>query len=363
MSYQKYSYADLKKLCEEVFNRFGYSEKDSAGITDVLLTSDLFGIESHGIQRLALYCKGIRAGRIDVKGKLQIVKETPVSALIDGNREIGQIVGMESMRLAIRKAGQSGIGMTVVRNSNHFGIAGYYARMAQLEGMIGIAMTNTRAAVVPTNGREMMLGTNPIAISMPAEPVPFLLDMATSTVTMGKMEVYNKNSQPLPEGWALGKDGTATRNAGQVIGQAKSGGFGGLLPLGGAAELFGGHKGYGLALAVEMFTSILSGGNTCYRIRQEGDINTVSHTFMAVDYGMFGDKKEIEGRMSDFLQKLRDSAKADGCARIYTHGEKESEAYMDRMKNGIPVNDSTLKEIRGICESLGMNLSDYITAV
>lgn len=360
MSYKKYKYEKLKKLCNDVFQKFGYTEEQSDNITDVLLLADLFGIESHGIQRLVLYYSGIRSGNIKVDSEMKIVKETPVSVLVDGNGGMGQLISKKSMNIAIEKAKKTGIGIAIVKNSNHFGIAGYYARMAEKEGLLGISMTNTRAIVLPTYGKQQILGTNPIAISMPAKPMPFLLDMATSVITRGKIEVYNKNKEKLHSGWAMDSDGKVTDDAYKVLEAGSNGITGGILPLGGDSEVFGGHKGYGLALAVEMFTSIISGGLTSDKVRGNNNTNGVCHAFMAIDYGMFDDKSEIENRMSNYLQKLRDSEKAYGASRIYTHGEKEIEAYKDRMENGIPMNDNTMKEIEEICKYLHIDLRKYL---
>ncbi|MDD3223755.1 MAG: Ldh family oxidoreductase [Clostridium sp.] len=362
MTYSKVKYENLKKLSELVFKKFGFSKEDSETITEILLLADLYGIESHGIQRLSKYYNEIKNGLIDVNANIKIVKETPLSATIDGKAAMGQLIGKKAMNLAIKKAKTSGIGMVVVRNSNHYGIAGYYAKMAEKEGLLGISMTNTPAIIVPTFGKEAMLGTNPIAISMPAKPYPFLLDMATSVATRGKIEVYNKRKEPLPLGFALNAEGEDTSNPEDILYNIPRKLGGGLVPLGGSKELTGGHKGYGLALAVEMFTAILSGGFTADKVNFNGGKggSGTCHYFFAVDYGMFGDKEEIEKNLSEYLNKIRESKKAKGATRIYTHGEKEVEAYNDKMKNGIPMNDSTLKEIRDICDYFSINFSDYI---
>ncbi|WP_249175220.1 Ldh family oxidoreductase, partial [Clostridium tyrobutyricum] len=172
MTYTKVKYEELKKMCDLVFEKFGFHLEDSETITDVLLLSDLFGIESHGIQRLVKYYTEIKSGLINVKSEPKIVKETPVSVTLDGQAGMGQLIAKKAMNMAIEKAKTSGIGMVTVRNSNHYGIAGYYARMAEQKGLMGISMTNSPAVIVPTFGKEAMLGTNPIAIAMPAEPYP-----------------------------------------------------------------------------------------------------------------------------------------------------------------------------------------------
>lgn len=362
MTYTKVEYKGLKRMCNLVFEKFGFSIEDSDTITDVLLLSDLFGIESHGIQRLVKYYKEIKQGLIKVNSKPKVIKETSVSAILDGQAGMGQLISKKAMNMAIQKAKSSGIGMITVRNSNHFGIAGYYARMAQKEGLLGISMTNSPAVIVPTFGKEAMLGTNPIAISMPAKPYPFLMDMATSVVTRGKVEVYHKRKEDLPDGWALGSDGRETKDPEDILYNVPRHLGGGLLPLGGSEELTGGHKGYGFALAVELFTAILSGGFTGNYVHLDGDNGSgTCHYFCAVNYGIFGNKKSIEDNFSKYLGELRNSAKAKGAVRIYTHGEKEVESYNDKIKNGIPMNDSTLEEIYNICKYFNIQPQNYIT--
>ncbi|MBA5850795.1 Ldh family oxidoreductase [Clostridium sp. cel8] len=361
MSYTRVKYDGLKKMCDLVFEKFGFSSEDSKTITDVLLLSDLFGIESHGIQRLVKYYSEIKKGLILVDSKPKIVKETPVSVTLDGQAGMGQLIGREAMNMAIKKAKTVGIGMVTVRNSNHYGIAGYYARMAEKQGLIGISMTNSPAVIVPTFGKEAMLGTNPIAISIPAEPYPFLMDMATSVVTRGKVEVYNKRGEPLPEGWALNADGQDTTDPQDILYNVPRHLGGGIVPLGGSKELTGGHKGYGFALAVEIFTAILSGGLTGNYVHLDGKNGSgTCHYFCAIDHSIFGDKKSIEKGLSKYLNELRNSKKAKDAVRIYTHGEKEVEAYNDKMKNGIPMNDNTLNEIYDICKYFDINPKDYI---
>ena len=197
--YKRIQYDALNRMVNEVFIRSGYSPEDAAVIADVLLAADLAGIESHGVQRLVLYQYGISIGRIKVDAKPSVVKETPLSIVIDADAGMGQVVSHNAMKKAIEKAKTLGMGVALVRNSNHYGIAGYYSMMAAKEGLLGVSMTNTQALVVPTFGRQPLLGTNPIAVTMPASPAPFHLDMSTSVVTGGKMEVYAKNRNPCPK--------------------------------------------------------------------------------------------------------------------------------------------------------------------
>ncbi len=358
MSYVHWPYDTLLKFCHDVFGKFGFNTEESAIITDVLLLSDLYGIESHGMQRMVRYYMGIKKGIIDVRAKPEIVFETPLSAVIDGHGGMGQLIGHEAMKLAVEKAKTSGVGIVTVRNSNHYGIAGYYARMACDEGLIGFSFTNSEAIMVPTHGRMAMLGSNPIACSMPAEPYPFFFDASTTVVTRGKLEIYNKAGKPLPEGWALDKDGHPSTDAPEVLKNIVGKSGGGIMPLGGSDEISGSHKGYGYGMLCEIFTSILSLGVTSNHTMQ-GTKSGICHGFAAVDPPLFGDPSEIKDHLSKFLQELRDSPKAEGEERIYTHGEKEIAAKASMMKNGIPVNENTMLEILDICEYLAVDFSLY----
>ena len=362
MSYLTYGYEVLKKFCNDAFVNFGFTESEAGIITDVLLLSDLYGIESHGMQRLARYHKGIEKGLIHPEAKAEIVFETPVSAVIEGHDGMGQLIGHFAMEKAIEKAKTSGIAVVTVRNSNHYGIAGYYAKMACDEGLIGFSSTNSEAIMVPTFAKKAMLGSNPIAMAMPAKPYPFFFDSSTTVVTRGKLEMYNKMNKPLPEGWALDKDGKPSTDAGDVLGNIVAKRGGGIMPLGGSTEKLGSHKGYGYGMVAEIFTSILSLGLTSNHTHTGGKGGTC-HGFAAINPAIFGDPAEIEKHFSVFLEELRNAPKADGCDRIYTHGEKEVFAYEDRMKNGIAVNINTVKEMHDMSTYLGMNFGSYFGKV
>lgn len=358
MGSQYWSYETLKRLCLDAFEKFGFSGKEAAIITDVLLTSDLYGIESHGMQRMARYHKSIERGMISVKAVPEVVFETPVSAVIDGHDGMGQLIAWRAMTMAIEKARKSGVGMVTVRNSNHYGIAGYYARMACGEGMLGMSCTNSAAIMVPTYGRKAMLGSNPIAVAMPARPCDFFFDASTTVVTRGKLEVYNKLGKPLPDVWAVDKEGRPSPDANDVLAciTAKSGG--GIMPLGGSAEQTGSHKGYGYALLCELLTAGFSLGATSNHT-MEDNRGKICHFFLAMDPALFGDAGAIKAHLSGYLQELRESPRAEGQARIYTHGEKEAAAVEKRMNEGIPVNDNTMVEVWDMCQYLGMDFSSY----
>lgn len=358
MGYVKFGYDLLFSFCMDVFQKFGFSKGEAKTITDVLLLSDLYGIESHGMQRMVRYHKGIERGLIHIDAEPEIVFETPVSAVIDGHDGMGQLIGEMAMDTAIKKAKETGMAIVTVRNSNHYGIAGYYAKKACAEGLIGFSVTNSEAIMAPTFGRLAMIGSNPIACAMPAEPYDFLFDASTTVVTRGKLEIYNKSGESLPEGWALDKDGNASTDAPDVLQNIVAKNGGGIMPVGGNTETLGGHKGYGFGMLAEIFSSILSLGGTS-NFCMQGTKGGICHGFAAINPVVFGDADAIKRHFSDYLEELRQSPKAEGQPRIYTHGEKEVEATADRLKNGIPVNDNTMVELMELCDYLAIDFSNY----
>ena len=358
MAYQYWSYDTLHRLCMDAFQKFGFTEKEADIIQDVLLTADLFGIESHGMQRMVRYHKCIENGMIKIDAKPEIVFETPVSAVIDAHEGMGQLVSHFAMEKAIEKAKTTGVGIVSVRNSNHYGIAGYYAKMACKEGLMGFSCTNSEAIMVPTFARKAMLGSNPIACAFPADPYDFFFDASTTVVTRGKLEIYNKLEKPLPDGWALDKNGHPSSNAPDVLANINKKAGGGIMPLGGSTETLGSHKGYGYGMLCEIFSSILSQGSTS-NYCMTGGKGQICHGFMAINPACFGNPEDIKKHFSTFLQELRDAPKAEGQEKIYTHGEKEVAAVADRKANGIPVNDNTMVEVLDMCKYLNMDFGSY----
>ena len=358
MAYINYSRDLLDKFCMDAFQKFGFTFDEARIITDVLIMSDDFGIESHGMQRLVRYHKGIESGLIKIDAKPEVVFETPISAVIDGHSGMGQLLGHQAMQIAIEKAKTAGVGIVSVRNSNHYGIAGYYARLAMDQGLIGFSCTNSEAIMVPTFGKKAMLGSNPIAVSAPADPYPFFFDASTTVVTRGKLEMYNKMDKPIPTGWAVNKLGESSNSANEVLGNIKAHEGGGIVPLGGDTEQLGGHKGYGYGMLCELFASILSQGYTSAHTMQNG-FSGICHGFMAINPAFFGNPEDIKKHFSTYLTELRESPKANGAERIYTHGEKEMEAIKKVQKEGIPVNVNTVKEMVDMAKYLGMNVEEY----
>jgi LDH2 family malate/lactate/ureidoglycolate dehydrogenase len=354
MEYIQIETEKARRFCRALFESYGFTPSESGTITDILLRADLCGVESHGVQRLIRYHNEIGSGMVDVRAKPEVVRQTTISAVIDARKAMGQLTGVAAMKLAIKKAKTSGCGMVTVRNSNHYGVAGYYSLMAAEEGFLGVSMTNSEAIGVPTFGKQAMLGTNPIALALPAEPTAFSFDAATTVVPRGKLEVYDKNGESLPEQWALDREGRPLTNAAQALDSIIHKLGGGIAPLGGPGELSGGHKGYGLGIIVEIFTAILSGGLSSNYVNVTPGLNGICHCLMAVDIGIFGDREAIKERMSVFLRELRESGKAGGHTRIYTHGEKEAEMMAGRAGGRIPVNPKTLEEMRVIAGEQGV---------
>jgi LDH2 family malate/lactate/ureidoglycolate dehydrogenase len=344
-------------FCNELFKAYGFSADDSKIITDVLVRADLYGIESHGVHRLVRYNEEIVSGQVNVHAKPETVHESPISAVIEANKAMGQVTSVNAMKLAIEKARTSGCAMVTVRNSNHYGIASFYTEMASAEDLIGVSMTNTEAICVPTFGSQAMTGTNAMALTMPADPFTFSFDASTTVVPRGKLEVFRKNGQPLPENWALDASGKPCTDAAVVIDNIINKAGGGIAPLGGLGVLHGGHKGYGLSVIVDLFSAVISGGLTSNYVNRKPDHTGICHYFMAIDYGIFGDKKTIRANMSKFLQEIRDSRKAEGQTRIYTHGEMEAELMAKRINGQIPINEKTLEEMKALATKLGVDFS------
>ncbi len=350
----------LKDFCMQVFQKMDIPEEDARITADVLVTADLRGIDSHGVARLRRYVNGLRSGMMIARPHVQVVTEAPATALIDAGAGLGQPVSHRAMEKAIEKALDVGAGFVTVRNSNHYGIAGYYAMMALEHDCIGISMTNAAVLVVPTFGRDAMLGTNPIAVAAPAGAEwPFVLDMATSTVPRGKLEVYHRLEKPLPLGWATDETGTPTTESGQVLENFKQRAGGGLLPLGGAGELLRGYKGYGLALWVDVFCAILSGAayaNMVYPKDDQGHPlpSAIGHFFGAWRVDGFRPVEEFKTAMDDLQHRLKNAPKAEGATRVYIHGEKEYEEAERRSREGIPLNPKVAADLRAIGEEVGV---------
>jgi L-2-hydroxycarboxylate dehydrogenase (NAD+) len=341
----------------------GIPREDAKIISDVLIQADKFGIDSHGVNRLkSIYLDRIKAGILNPVTKYTIVKEGLTTAVIDGHDGMGHVIAYNAMNLAIEKAGKYGMGMVVVRNSSHFGIAGYYAMMAIRENMIGIAGTNARPSIAPTFSVENMLGTNPLTFGMPSdEPFPFLLDCATSITQRGKIELYAREGKELPKGWVIDKNGESKTNSREVMDDLIAG-RAALIPLGGIEEETAGYKGYGYATVVEILSSALQQGTFMKMILGVKDGKKIpyslGHFFIAVDISAFTDPDDFKKTTGDILRELRGSERMPGHNRIYTAGEKEYYIWLERQNKGVPFNEQLLEEFHGLCKEY--NLEEYL---
>ena len=345
----------LRQFCQQVLTKLGVPPEDARVTTDVLVVADLRGIDSHGVARLGRYVSGLKEGNMKPKDESRVLKETKATALLDGGQSLGQVVGKKGMDLAIRKAKDTSVGVVAVRNSNHYGIAGYYSLMALEHNLIGVSMTNAAPLVVPTFGRTSILGTNPVSLTAPAmKEKAFVLDMATSTVPRGKVEVYNRLGTPMPHGWAVDETGKSSTDPGRVLNALANRLGGGLLPLGGEGEDLGGHKGYGLALMVDVLCGVLSGAATGLRVYEDEKRPDVGHFFMALDPTAFRPLDEFRRDMDRLVRELKDSPKAHGQDRIYVHGEKSYARMEKYRKEGIPLGPKVVDGLKKIGTELGV---------
>ncbi|UCC20145.1 MAG: Ldh family oxidoreductase [Promethearchaeota archaeon] len=348
----------LKDFIKHVFINLEVPEGHAEIIADVLITSDLRGIDSHGIQRCKMYYDRIREGIYNPKTNITIIKDHLTTAVLDGNNGMGHVIAYLAMRLAIEKAKKYGLGAVAVRNSSHFGIAGYYSLMAINEGMIGFVTTNTRPAVPPTFGIEPMLGTNPLTYGAPTdEDFPFLIDCATSIIQRGKVEVYNRLHKQLPKGLIVSNNGNSKTDPDIILNKLLNRSAA-LLPLGGEGEDTSGHKGYGYATFSEILSSALQDGTylkDTAGITENGQKRLkVGHFFLVINIQNFIPLERFKEITGNIMRGLRTSKKAPGKDNIYTAGEKEYYNEMDRRKIGIPLNKSIQKDIKIMQKELGL---------
>jgi L-2-hydroxycarboxylate dehydrogenase (NAD+) len=342
---------DLKDFVVRYFTKLGIPEPDARIAAEILISADLRGVDSHGIIRLSTYYGSrLRKGLIDPRPKIQVLAETPATLRLDGGTGLGQVVGHQAMTRCIAKAKEVGTALVTVRNSNHYGIAGYYAMMALEEGMIGISYTNAQPLVAPTYGRTAVLGTNPIAVAVPAgKERPYVLDMATSIVPIGRITVYQKARKPIPEGWGVDKDGRVTTDPNEVLNG------GALMPLGGI-DTMRGYKGYGLAMLVEIFTGVLSGAATASMVGHPGaDLPAdVGHFFQAIRVDAIRPEAEFKEHMDALIHELKNAPKAAGQERIYIPGEKEYELAERYSRSGVPLMVEVVEMIKKAGDEVGV---------
>ena len=349
----------ITSFVTDAFEKLGVPRDEAEICADVLLESDKRGIESHGVNRFKpIYIDRINIGIQNPVTNYEIIKETPTTAVVDGHDGMGQVIGYKSMKMAIEKAKKYGMGMVAVRNSCHYGIAGYYATMATKEGMIGITGTNARPSIAPTFGVENMLGTNPLTIGLPTdEDFPFVIDCATSITQRGKLEYYSRIGKQTPEGMVIGRDGQAKTDTDQILVDLNTGDAA-LAPLGGIGEELAGYKGYGYATVVEILSAALQQGNYLKMLTGIQNGKKVpyhlGHFFIAIDTNAFMGVDEFKKTAGDILRELRASEKAPGQDRIFTAGEKEWDVWCERKDSGVPINEAVQKELSSVRDTLGL---------
>jgi LDH2 family malate/lactate/ureidoglycolate dehydrogenase len=354
-----YSYQALSQFALQVFKSMGCSNEDAQLATTVLLSADLRGIDSHGIARLIGYVRLWEAGRVNPTPQVRVVHETPSTAVVDGDKGLGLVVAPKAMQIAIDKAKQVGTGWVSVKNSNHFGIAGYHAMMALSQDMIGMAMTNASALVAPTYAAEKMLGTNPIAVAIPAgTQSPFVADFATTTAANGKLEIAQRNNQAIPKGWAQDKFGNDTDDA-HIL---KKGGA--LLPLGSEKEL-GSHKGYALGSIVDIFSGVLSGASfgpwvppfpAYVPMPENMPGEGLGHFVGAMRIDAFRPAEDFKNNMDLWLQRFRQAQPIQGKDRVYVAGDIEREMEAERMESGIPLVSEVVQNLHELADKFKLTL-------
>ena len=352
----------VESFMMDVFQGLGVPQEDARICADVLIASDLRGIESHGVGRLKYYYDRVRRGQHRVETEMEIVKETETTALVDGHHGMGHVIAHRAMRMAMSKAKEYGLGAVAVRNGTHFGIAGYYPLMAAQEGMMGLTVTNARPSIAPTFSTEPMLGTNPIAFAAPSDmDYPFCFDGATSITQRGKVEVLSRAEKPIPEGWVIDAEGNPLTDADRVL-QDLGAATAALLPLGGAGEVLAGYKGYDLATIVEILSASLCGGmflkdllgfaeDGCHRPYMLG------HFFLAIDIEHFIPLEVSRRITGQIMRALQNARQAPGQERIYVAGEKEYENEKRVREQGVPVNPNLRRELQIMRDEL--NTSGY----
>lgn len=343
--------ATLEAFMRDVLIGAGVPKDDAKIVGEVLIEADKRGMDTHGIQRLKLiYIDRINAKQLNPVTNFEIVRETPTTAVVDGHNGMGHVIAKRCMQMAIDKAKKHGLGMVVARNSTHYGIAGYYSTMATEVGMIGINGTNARPSVAPTNSVEPLLGTNPLVYAFPTdEPFPWCLDCATSVVQRGKIEMYQREGKPCPEGWVLGNDGKWLTDTPAIL-KGFNTGSAACVPVGGAGEECGGYKGYGFATIVEIMSSCLSAANNMKALLGVGPDGKkapieLGHFFMAIDIEAFRPLAEFRKQAGDISRTLRAAKLQPGCDRVWTCGEKEYYTYLERKEKGLEVSDGLRPEM------------------
>jgi LDH2 family malate/lactate/ureidoglycolate dehydrogenase len=344
----------------DAFKGYGVPEDDAKICADVLLESDRRGIESHGCNRFKpIYIDRIVNGTLLPETKMDIVKDTPTTVVMDANNGMGMVASYHMMEMLIEKAAKYGMAGGAVYNSTHYGIAGYWTTMAEKAGMIGITGTNARPSVAPTWGVEPMMGTNPLTFTMPTdEEFPFNFDCATSTIQNGKIEFYARSGKPTPEGLVVTKDGGTVSDSAKILTEMRAGNCA-LLSVGGLGEATGGYKGYGFTTIVEILSAALAGGPYLKGLSGKApdgssQMYRLGHFFFVINPEFFMGLDTFKKTAGGICRGLRNSQKAPGAERIYTAGEKEWLAWQERKDKGVPVGETIQKEIIEVRDKLGL---------
>ncbi len=350
----------MRDFMTDAFVGYGVPRDDAEICTDVLLEADRRGIESHGCNRFKpIYLDRIRKGTLKPTTELEVLKETPTTLVLDAHDGMGMVASHHMMERLIEKAKACGMAGGAIRNSTHYGIAGYWATMASDAGLIGLTGTNARPSIAPTFGVENMMGTNPLTFALPTdEDFPFCIDCATSIVQRGKIEYYARQGKPTPAGMVVGRDGSTMTDSEEIL-RALVAGEAALAPLGGVGEELAGYKGYGYAAVVEILSAALSGGQfmkALTGVAPDGSpqMYHLGHFFFVVDPEAFMGAETFRKIAGDICRALRASEKAPGQERIYTAGEKEYLTWLDRKDKGVPVGDSVQRELLAVRDELGL---------
>ncbi|MEG0875313.1 MAG: Ldh family oxidoreductase [Clostridiales bacterium] len=360
MSNQYVDWQTITSFVIEAFQGYGVPEADAKICADVLLEADRRGITSHGVNRFKpIYIDRIKAGIQKPTTNFEILRETPTTAVVDGHDGMGQVIGHRSMTMAIDKAKKYGMGMVAVRNSTHYGIAGYYATMATKANCVGISGTNARPSIAPTFGVENMMGTNPLCFGLPTdEEFPFVIDCATSITQRGKIEYWARLHQNTPASMVITKEGETMTDSEKIL-SALTNGDAAFAPLGGIGEELAGYKGYGYCCVVEILSAALQSGRYMKMLSGIGEDGKptrygLGHFFVAIDTNAFMGADEFKKTAGDILRELRNSEKAPGAQKIYTAGEKEYIAREATKDKGVLINDAVQKEILAVQQDLGL---------
>ena len=350
-----------ERVREQIFlilTAWGMTDDLAATTADVMLETDLIGVDSHGISMLMTYETKRGEGRFDFTARPTIVKENAVAALMDAGGNLGHPVSVAAMQLAMKKAREASVGVVSVRNSHHFGAAGYYAKLAADNGLVGWVASGARGiTVVPTRAANPILGTNPIAFAAPAtRNRPFVLDMATSTVAVGKVKVYGFQNKPIPEGWVADGEGKPMTDANAAYEMLRGSPKGGLTPIGGTPELSS-HKGYGLGMMAHILGGVLAGGNfSPIHKPKEGpsDPENIGHFFMAMDPGFFRDEDAFESDLDEVIDYLHATEPTDSDKPVLVAGDPEAAKRAERLESGVPIPDALDTQLRDVCKNINV---------